>query len=163
MFFLHVCFFTLSVFSAEEANKDSEAALGTMKSVTKIYYWLGNSVSGSGVHLRPSEVLPPSTQNAMHKMADLTLDLEDVPRLASAARRSHMQPCQELLSPHTSTEDLLPLAGSSVDEDDDVDVLEVSSPTSELPLVSILGVNLSIEKEEVDEDAEIDVLGLEPD
>lgn len=131
-----------------------------MKSVTKIYYWLGKSVSGSGVHLRPSEVLPPSTQNAM---ADLTLDLEDVPRLASAARPSHMQPCQELLSPHTSTEDLLPLAGSSVDEDDDVDVLEVSSPTSELPLVSILGVNLSIEKEEVDEDAEIDVLGLEPD
>lgn len=101
---------------------------------------------------------------AMPKMADLTLDVGDVPRLTSAARLSHTQPCQELLSPHTSTEDLLQLAESSVDEDGDVDVLEVSSPTSELPAVStvILGVDLSTEEEEVEDDREIDVLGLQP-
>lgn len=100
----------------------------------------------------------------MYKMVNLTMDVGDAPRLTSSARLSHTQPCQELFSPHTSTEDLLQLAGSSVDEEEDVDVLEVSSPTSELPAVStvILGVDLSTE-EEVEDDVEIDVLGLEPD
>ncbi|XP_053486897.1 uncharacterized protein LOC128611423 [Ictalurus furcatus] len=122
--------------------------------------------------LRPFRLNLPSnavfTQGTMHKMADLTLDIGYAPGLTSTARLSHTQPCQELLGPHTSTKDLVQLAGSSVDEDEDVDVLEVSSLNSELPAVStvISGVDLSTEEEEeddVEEDVEIDVLGLEPD
>ncbi|XP_026796199.3 uncharacterized protein LOC113542712 [Pangasianodon hypophthalmus] len=155
-----------AVFSAKEGNNNNETTLNTTESVTNVLdSWPGDVVSALRVHLLQREVVPPSTQSTMHKTADLTLDVGDAPRLTSTAQLSHTQPCQERLSPHMSTKDLLQLAGSSVDEEEDVDVLEVSSPTSELPAVPtvFLGVDLSTEEEEVDEDVEIDVLGLQSD
>ncbi|KAK3535984.1 hypothetical protein QTP70_023725 [Hemibagrus guttatus] len=146
----------------KEGNIDIQDKISTTEPVTNI---LGSWPGDSGVHLLPSEVVPLSTQSTMHRMDDLTLNVGDAPRLMSAARLSHTQPCQELLSPHTSTKDSQQLAWSSVDEDEDVDVLEVSSPNSELPAGStvIVEVDSSTEEEEVEEDFEIDVLGLEPD
>lgn len=158
-------FFAPSFISPKEENEDREATFITTKSVANVLYSRPDDpVSALGVQ---NEVMLLSTQSTMHKMSNLTLDVGDAPRLTSAARLSHAQPCQELFNPHTSTEDLLQLAGSSVDEDD-VDVVEVSSPASELPAVStvILGVDLSTEEEEEEEevdDVEIDVLGPEPD
>ncbi|KAF4094209.1 hypothetical protein AMELA_G00010320 [Ameiurus melas] len=94
--------------------------------------------------LRPFQLNLPSnavfTQGTLRKMADLTLDIGYAPGLTSTARLSHTQLCQELLGPRTSTKDLVQLAGSSVDEDEDVDVLEVSSVNSELPAVTRLAM-----------------------
>lgn len=154
---------------APSGNDDRESDLCTTESVVNVFgSWPGDAVSALGVRLLQSELVPPSTQSTTHKMTDFTSDVGDAPRLTSASRLSHTQPFSELLSPHACTKDLLLLARSSVDDDDeeyDVDVLEVSSPSSELPAVSavILGVDLSTEEEESEDDVEIDVLGLEPD
>ncbi|KAG7328906.1 hypothetical protein KOW79_007080 [Hemibagrus wyckioides] len=145
--------------TGKEGNKDIQDKISTTESVTNI---LGSCPREPGVRLLPSEVVPLFTQNTMHRADDLSLNVGDAPRLTSAARLSHTQPCQELHSPHTSTKDSQQLAWCSVDEDEDVDVLEVSSPNSELPAV-IVEVDSRTEEEEVEEDFEIDVLGLEPD
>lgn len=157
---LHVSFLIPSVFSAKEGNTDTLSTAEPASNVSSS--WPGDPVSAAGVHLLQSKGVQPSTQSITHKTADLT---SDVLRPTSAARLSQTRPCQELLGPQTSRKDLLVLAGSSLDEEDDVDVLEVSSPTSEPPAVSavILGVDLSTEEEEMEDDVEIDVLGLESD
>ncbi|XP_060741846.1 uncharacterized protein LOC132856325 [Tachysurus vachellii] len=158
--------FQLHLPSSTEENKDSEDTISTTESVTNVFgSWPGDPVSALGSHLYRSAVVPLSTQSALHKMDDLTLNVGDAPRLMSAARLSHAQSCQELLSPHKSMKGSQQLARSPVDEEDDVDVLEVSNTNSELPAVSIvvLEVDSSPGEEEVEEDFEIDVLGLEPD
>ncbi|XP_027010482.2 uncharacterized protein LOC113647761 isoform X1 [Tachysurus fulvidraco] len=158
--------FQLHLPSCTAKEKNKEDTISTTESVTNVVgSWPGDPVSALGSHLYQSEVVPLSTQSTMHRMEDLTLNVGDAPRLMSAARLSHTQPCQELLSPHKSMKDSQQLAGSPVDEEDDVDVMEVSNTNSELPAVSIvvLEVDSSTGEEEVEEDFEIDVLGLEPD
>ncbi|XP_046704801.1 uncharacterized protein LOC124385656 isoform X2 [Silurus meridionalis] len=126
----------------KEVKNDSQASLSTTVTNAR----LSDPVAAIGLHLLQSNAVLLSTQSPTDSKED---DLGN----ASAT-----QPCQELLSLHTSTKNL------QRDEEDDVDVLEVSSGISELLAVLpvILEVDLSTEEEDV-EDVEIDVLGLEQD
>ncbi|TSV81511.1 hypothetical protein Baya_13341 [Bagarius yarrelli] len=134
--------------TTKDGIRNTTAPVSTTESVTRVF---DDPVSAPGARLLQNDVVITPTQSSMHTTTDLPLNVGDATQLTFASHLSHTQPSRELPSPLTSTGDL-------GEEDDDVDVVEVSSPTSDLPAVSILEVDLSTE-DEVEEDVEIDVLG----
>ncbi|KAI4879522.1 hypothetical protein NFI96_026819 [Prochilodus magdalenae] len=126
-------------------------------SQSTFYSSLSHLVSAHAPHLPCShQDLTPSAKST--RMVDLTVDLGEItPTTPVEGELSQ----HNLLSPEKAEQES---AGGS-EEDEEVDVLEVSSSASEPVTMSTAfwGPGLSSEEEDIEEDTDVDVLGMESD
>ncbi|KAK1804326.1 hypothetical protein P4O66_020342 [Electrophorus voltai] len=165
---LNADLFTSTQEKTERVKCDKVSMFGTRESSQST---LGScwgdpfSVQLSAPSLPCHKDLPASPKGLMLKMADLTLDLgEKTPTMCGDEHKllSHALLCHKLLPLHTPMKDIQESMGSL--EEEDVDVLEVSSPASDQVAMLTAVWEPGPEEEEVEEDdIEVDVLGMESD